>query len=418
LHLIGTYGSILNDFITEGTSFYPTITNVRAVITTSPVLRYNPVPQILVGTSDGKILIYKPGEIPSTDPVLQDSLILGSNVSVKQITTDGVYIAAIASPINRSVEYKGFWDNQGDSVNFQNETPVKLALTKDNKGNYVSVVLTNENNFYIISGNSIIAKWSASPLSEINAFALADLKQDGEDYVVYNDRNTIEARNFSGALADNFPFKDPDDKDFTSNILTADFEGNNNSEIIASTVDGRIFAIDGGTGKTIYGFPISAGSDLITTPVLFTDSSRISYAALNEQLNFSGWNIGMTEGTIFRGEEYENPENSGFVKAASAQNRITSFMPENRAYNYPNPVYEGKTYIRYYVSEDAKINIKIFDLAGDFVAELNDEARGGLDNETVWNVGDIQSGVYLARIEATSSSGKSDSRIIKIAVVK
>ena len=135
-------------------------------------------------------------------------------------------------------------------------------------------------------------------------------------------------------------------------------------------------------------------------------------------MNFSAWNIGLTSGNIFWGEELGNPENNSFVAAASSQNGIASFMPENRAYNYPNPVYDGKTYIRYYVSEDAKINIKIFDLAGDFVAELNDDARGGLDNETIWNVGNIQSGVYLARIEAIGTSGKTDSKIIKIAVVK
>jgi len=44
----------------------------------------------------------------------------------------------------------------------------------------------------------------------------------------------------------------------------------------------------------------------------------------------------------------------------------------------------------YYVDEDSKINIKIFDLAGDFVDELNDNAQGGMDNETVWNVSNIQ----------------------------
>ena len=106
------------------------------------------------------------------------------------------------------------------------------------------------------------------------------------------------------------------------------------------------------------------------------------------------------------------------MDAAENTNRINEFFPSSRAYNYPNPVYEGTTNIRYYVSEDSKINIKIFDLAGDFVAELNDDAQGGMDNETVWNVGDIQSGVYLARIEAACDCGKTEEAVIKIAVVK
>jgi hypothetical protein len=97
---------------------------------------------------------------------------------------------------------------------------------------------------------------------------------------------------------------------------------------------------------------------------------------------------------------------------------VNEFFPTNRAYNYPNPVYYGQTAIRYYVNENSKINIKIFDLAGSFVAELHNDAIGGMDNETVWNVNDIQSGVYLARIEALGQSGKTESAIIKIVVVK
>lgn len=110
--------------------------------------------------------------------------------------------------------------------------------------------------------------------------------------------------------------------------------------------------------------------------------------------------------------------NQSFIDKALSSNVVNEFFPERKAYNYPNPVYGNQTSIRYFVNEDSKINIKIFDLAGDFVAELNDNAQGGMDNETVWNVNDIQSGVYLARIEASGSSGKTESVVIKIAVVK
>ncbi len=415
-HLVGTSGNLLNNFITDGSTQFYSSTDAGEIITTVPVIRYLPNPQILIGTSAGRVLMYQPGDLPATEPVLEDSISFGGELSVQQVAADSNLIAAIFSSTNRSVPFKGYQDNQGNSVQFQDEIPLSLALTKNRSGNYVAVVLTSEKNFYLISGSEILTKWNAS--SEITSFAIADLRQDGENYIIYNNGKYIEARNLSGALADNFPFKDPDDKNFTGNILTADFEGNNNSEIIASTEDGRIFAIDGGTGKTIYGFPISAGSDLAAVPVLYVQGGKISYAALNKKMNLSAWNIGLTEGTTFWSEDYGNSDNSAFVKAASAQNQETGFFPENRAYNYPNPVYGSQTFIRYYVSEDAKINIKIFDLAGDYVAELNDDAHGGMDNETVWNVGDIQSGIYLARIEATGVGGKTDSKIIKIAVVK
>ncbi len=415
--VIGVSGSRLNAFLTNSTTQGTLVVNTGNVFTAPPVIRYLPEPQILVGTSDGKILMYKPGELPSTLMSVQDSLSFGPGLTVQQIAADSSFIAAVFSSVNRTVSYKGYQDNQGNSITFTDESPIKLAATRDKTGAYVSVVLTDKN-FYVVKGSKIIASWKISADAGLNSFIVADLKQDGENYVVYNNGSAIEARNLSGSLADNFPFNDPDNLEFTGNILSADFEGDNNAEIIASTVDGRIFAIDGGTGKTVYGFPISTGSALAAYPVLYEDDNKISLAAFNSSMNLSAWNIGLTEGNVFWGGEYGNSENSSFVQAASGKNTIADFLPADRAYNYPNPVYDSQTYIRYYVSEDAKINIKIFDLAGDYVAELNDDARGGLDNETVWNVSNIQSGVYLARIEAAGISGKTDSKIIKIAVVK
>ncbi|MDZ7623194.1 MAG: T9SS type A sorting domain-containing protein [Ignavibacteriaceae bacterium] len=219
-------------------------------------------------------------------------------------------------------------------------------------------------------------------------------------------------------MADNFPFADPLGIGFTGTPLTADFEGDKNSEIISITKDGRIFAIDGGTGKVVPGFPISCGGSVSVTPVLYNANGKTNLAVLNDQNVLSAWSISSVEGKLYWSEEYGNPQNTSFIDAAENTNRINEFFPANRAYNYPNPVYEGTTNIRYYVAEDSKISIKIFDLAGDFVAELNDDAQGGMDNETVWNVGDIQSGVYLARIEANSTSGKTEQAVIKIAVVK
>ena len=110
--------------------------------------------------------------------------------------------------------------------------------------------------------------------------------------------------------------------------------------------------------------------------------------------------------------------NTSFVNAPSSTNKISDFFPLNRAYNWPNPVYGVDTKIHYFVSETSNINIKIFDIAGGFVAELNDQAVAGFDHETTWNVSNIQSGIYYAHIEVTAQNGKSASKNIKIAVIK
>ena len=252
----------------------------------------------------------------------------------------------------------------------------------------------------------------------IHSFSIGDLKNNGENYLVFAMGMNIEALNLAGSSADNFPFVDPQGIGFVGTPLIADFSGDSKSEIIALTKDGRIFAIDGGSGKVIDGFPISAGSEFSSTPVLFLNDEKLSIASTTKNNNFLAWQIGANEGRVFWSQENGNGFNQSFVDAASRSQFVNEFFPTSRAYNYPNPVYDGSTFIRYFVAEDSKINIKIFDLAGDFVAELNDNARGGFDNETKWDVGNIQSGVYLARIEANSSTGKSESKVIKIAVVK
>ena len=81
-------------------------------------------------------------------------------------------------------------------------------------------------------------------------------------------------------------------------------------------------------------------------------------------------------------------------------------------------MYGDETKIRFFVNENSTVVVKIFDLAGDFVAELSGNATGGVDNELTWNVQNIQSGVYLAHLNVESVFGKSDNKLIKIAIIK
>ena len=196
-YLVGIYGNHLNEFVISGADTSLVSININGIISTSPVVVYAESPQInkissgldpkiLIGTSGGKILIFKPDSLNS---IPSDSLVLGSDLSVAQIAADGSYFAAISSPVNRFLEYKGFQDNEGNSVNFQNEIPVQLAVTKSKTG-YISVVLTNNNNFYVISGSKVISKWMAASSSGNISFAIGDLKRDGANYIIYNEGNT------------------------------------------------------------------------------------------------------------------------------------------------------------------------------------------------------------------------------------
>jgi hypothetical protein len=92
-------------------------------------------------------------------------------------------------------------------------------------------------------------------------------------------------------------------------------------------------------------------------------------------------------------------------------------LPNDRVYNWPNPVYGSTTRIRYYTSIPAEVTVTILTIAGEKITELRASATGGVDEEILWDVSGIESGIYLARVEAVGG-GMTEVSVIKVAVVK
>ena len=423
IYILGSIGSQIN-IITLDPSNLSIPLNVQNVaidpqVTASLVIQRTSNDQInlLVGTLTGSVYEYDLQSIISNNPLVKDIHLAGeADHMVTQVSALDDEIAFITHSTLEQTNIDGQYVDEHGYYKFNNEYPVQVAMTKDAQSNIFSIVLTSTNNVYLIQGSNVISKFKIDSDLMISGFALADLKNDGNNYLVVNNRE-LKSYNLQGALADNFPFKDPDLIGFIGTPLVADIEGDSKSEIISLTNDGRIFAIDGGSGKIVEGFPLSTGENTNGSSVIFPYDNEFVYSTLAGQ-KLVGWVVSSINGNIDWAEILRNSANQSSLGLALNSVTTNEFFPTNRAYNYPNPVYDGQTAIRYYVNEDSKINIKIFDLAGDFVAELNNDAKGGFDNETIWNVKDIQSGVYLARIEAIGSSGKTESVIIKIAVVK
>jgi len=415
-YVIGVIDSTINIYSNNGTARTLNSYKSGMVFSTSPVLinKSNAPLEMAIGTKSGIVEVYSLNS--NMVPLQINTLNAGnSNFIINKICSNGNNLSYAASLVNDN-KYIVF-----DSANgtYSGTGTVRdFAMSSDKNGNGYEVLLLNGNKFDIINKGVLQSEFAINSTDTIKSFSLTDLKQDGNNYIIFSNGNKIDAVNLQGAEAENFPFDDPLNIGFTGLPLTADFAGDTKSEIIATTIDGRIYAINGGTGKVVDGFPITLGTQPAAVPVLFEDNGIISFAAVDKNNNFSAWNIGANAGTIYWAEENGNNLNTSFIKSASNQNVVNTFFPANKAFNYPNPVYSGITQIHYYVSEDSKIDIKIFDLAGDFVAELKDDAQGGMEKETPWNVDNIQSGIYFARIQAQGVSGKTETNIIKIAVIK
>ena len=156
-------------------------------------------------------------------------------------------------------------------------------------------------------------------------------------------------------------------------------------------------------------------------PALFkTEDSKLGVLAVNAAGSISAEEINspyLLQNLLWSQFGKDATHSNYAALPLSSQALSTSFFPKNRVYNWPNPVYGSTTRIRYYVAEDAAITVKIFDVAGTSITELHGTGKAGFDNEILWDVTRIQTGVYLARVEAKSSNHTA-SAIIKIAVVK
>ena len=89
-----------------------------------------------------------------------------------------------------------------------------------------------------------------------------------------------------------------------------------------------------------------------------------------------------------------------------------------RCYSYPNPIREGLGTLRVETVGSKKVNITIYDLAGFYIRSFNADLfqTGHQISEWVWDVTDVEPGVYFAHVAASGEQG-TETRIIKVAVI-
>jgi hypothetical protein len=269
--------------------------------------------------------------------------------------------------------------------------------------------------------------------SVVSSPALADVDGDGVRDIVMFGGNEIYAVNSSGAVLDHFPITTPTKQNILTAPVVADVDGDGHADIVAVTQEGLVLAYDR-NGKMLEGFPLFAGTNSGSTPAVvtynpqpgcLTCSSSIVLAVAADDGKIYAWKTGSLSSSASWNapwpQKMRDAQNSNYEDSYIAPvTKTKGFFPASSAYNWPNPV--GKvqgyqTHIRYYLGAAAAVTIKIFDMAGELVKEIDTQGQGGMDNEVLWDVSGIQSGVYFAHIEA-QGGGEQGSTIIKIAVIK
>ncbi len=263
--------------------------------------------------------------------------------------------------------------------------------------------------------------------------AIADVDADGMKDIVFFAGRQLFVVNQAGAPLDGFPVNAGSGSDLAGSPVVADLDGDGAPDIAGVTSEGVVFAYKRG-GRALPGFPLQAGpNDGVTPAVFYARSSCLScvdigLAAATGDGTLYAWItgslvIGPAPPPVQPWPQFARDEgNRAMEDTVLVKSPISGgFLSPARTYNWPNPVGRADgylTHIRYYVPTDATVTIRIFDLAGNLVTSFEGlSARGGLDNETDWDVSGVESGVYFAQIEANGRSG-SGNAVVTIAVVK
>ncbi len=273
--------------------------------------------------------------------------------------------------------------------------------------------LFNDNTVGVYSPSLVTLRTWTVPARVNASLALYDVNGDGAmDIIIGTDRG-VYAYNATGALIENFPLKTLDGGTVSGSPIVLRMASVATPVIFFGSTNGQVYGykLD---GTLITGFPLqtggivssltSAGNFLIGAS---TDSSIYCWDVHESLALGNRWNNYL--GDAFHG-------NVGPYSGTGIQ-RSDELMPKSLAYNWPNPTYENLTHIRYYLGKQATVTVKIFTMAGELVTTLNGRGDAHTDNEIDWDVSQVQSGVYFARIEA-DAHGETSSTIIKIAVVK
>lgn len=286
-------------------------------------------------------------------------------------------------------------------------------------GNYTSAnaldyLSQNSNSELRLNDNRINIAYNTT----ISNVVTADVNKDGKQEILFTSNNLLYAINSNGVLLDNFPVK------LSSNILSgisvADVNDDGIFDILVTSQSGDLNCISM-NGKNIDGFPIKIGTNTYSTPALFNYSDTLAISVISGDgylYAFKTDKLYKAQNILWKNYLRDKSFSNNNFRGVQSSVTFSEKLPKDRVYNWPNPVYDSKTFIRYFLNGNAtSVNIKILDLSGELVTKLTGTTFSNNDNEVIWDVSKVSSGIYYGVVEATID-GSVETKIIKIAVAK
>ncbi|NOZ62043.1 MAG: T9SS type A sorting domain-containing protein [Calditrichaeota bacterium] len=406
----------------DGYADEPFRATVMSPIMTAPLIRSGSVAQIALGLSDGNVFVLDFKENYFFYAKLTDESIIGLADLTPFGSSDWIVVSSSGDVLRMDEKGDQVWKSSL-SADGEFQGPAVADINSDGSPEIV-ISTTGGKIFVLRSDGSVLSDFDKIETNcPLSPPTIADVDYNGYPDVVLAGGGKIFAFQYNGVSVTNFPmtFEPGNVNGYYPSPVIADIDNDHFPEIFISKKSGVITAFSI-AGEKRSDFPLSV-SDTVAAVISLNslDGNKFNLIARSGDGYGYVWNLNydFDSDLLFWGDFLkDNSHNPVFAKSLTpAPSSGTKLMPVRKVYNYPNPADGKETTIRYYLEDDATMSVRIYDAAGELVKEISATGIGGLSNELIWDLTNVQSGVYLARVHAENSK-KSETVIIKIAVMK
>lgn len=244
---------------------------------------------------------------------------------------------------------------------------------------------------------------------------LADLNEDGYPEIVIETSEGIEAFEASGAVLLDWPLLPPVDP--SAGAFAPGNGGTGGVGFAAFALrDGRL-GLASGNGDIFEGFPVSTGDDPVGRPALleFDGDGQLEMIAADASGYVGLWQTPISAGESFPGSDFSG-QNCWWIEDLPQVSGGGGLLASGSFFVYPNPVRTDAGSIRFEPGVDSAYEVKVFDIAGELVAEFEGSCGAGMACELPWNVEDLSPGLYYVCLELRSATGSTQA-LFEAAVV-